>query len=159
MAGTPVSLERGAIHDPQRCRECKVGSCCSDGVEIDLLEVARILRKDPDIPKPWFRYLSRDKRFPSGFRFTTVTRGRRCVFQGVDRRCAIYAIRPRFCREFPMEGDRLAPQYPYLCHYAKMRRRARLKRRAGLERRAGAGRRASAGRRARPRRRALRRQG
>ncbi len=128
--GSSVRLKRGGIYGLHLCKKCKLGSCCSDGVELDLFEVARILRKNPDVPKPWFRYLSRDKRFPSGFRFTTVTRGRRCVFQGADRRCAIYAIRPRFCREFPMEGDRRAPQYLYLCHYAKMTRRARARKKA-----------------------------
>jgi len=125
-----TTKKRPSVHDPDLCRQCAVGSCCCDGVELDLHEVARILRRDPDVPKPWFRYLSRDKRFPSGFRFTTTVRDRRCVFQTADRRCVIYDIRPRFCREFPMEGPRLAPQYPYLCHQAKMRRRALARRRA-----------------------------
>ncbi len=134
MARTKVGPKRAGVHDPDLCRRCVVGSCCCDGVELDLFEVARILRRDPDVPRPWFRYLSRDKRFPSGFRFTTTVRNRRCVFQDADRRCVIYDIRPRFCREFPLEGGRRAPLYLYLCHQAKMKRRARARRRTSRRR-------------------------
>jgi len=148
---TQTGPRKSALHDLRLCRACRVGSCCSDGVELDLFEVARILKRDPDVPKPWFRYMSRDKRFPSGFRFTTTVRDRRCVFQNADRRCVIYDIRPRYCREFPMEGDRREPLYSYLCHQAKMRRRALAKRRALVRRHALARKRGLARRRVRGR--------
>jgi len=123
MARTKVDHKKMGIHDLRLCRECTVGSCCRDGVELDLLDVARILRKNPDVPKPWFRYLSRSKEFPSGFRFETMVRRRRCVFQMEDRRCAIYDVRPAYCREFPIEDGRRAPLYDYLCQRGKKRKK------------------------------------
>ena len=107
------------VHDPQLCKICSQGSCCRYGVELDLFEMVRILEQPLDIPKPWFEFLQRDKRFPSGYKFTTVLKNRRCVFQDENKRCRIYAIRPRFCVEFPLEGRRRAPEYHSLCHRAK----------------------------------------
>ena len=105
------------------CMDCYQGMCCRDGVEVDLLEVARILEQPLNIPKPWFEFLSRDKRFPSGFKFTTILRNRRCVFQDERMRCRIYEIRPRFCVEFPLEDGRKAPYYHSLCQHAKKKRK------------------------------------
>jgi len=122
MALPKIDHRKLGVHDLRLCRLCNLGRCCKDGVELDLLEVARILKRGPDLPQPWFRYLSRDRSFPSGFRFTTVTRHRRCVFQNENRRCVIYDIRPRFCREFPLEGGARAPEYLYLCHRARRKR-------------------------------------
>ena len=113
------------IHDPALCRECTLGACCRYGVEVDLFEAARILAKDLAIARPWFHFLRRDKRFPSGFVFGTNLRKRRCVFQGHDRRCVIYDVRPRFCREFPLEDNRRAPDYLILCHRAIAKRKKR----------------------------------
>ena len=125
MARAKVDYKKMGVHDPRLCKECTVGRCCKDGVELDLLEVARILRRDPDVPQPWFRYLSRSKEFPSGFRFTTVVRHRRCVFQREDRRCAVYDVRPRYCREFPIEDGGRAPLYHYLCQRGRKKRKKR----------------------------------
>lgn len=108
--------------DLPKCMACAVGSCCSEGVELDLLEVAEILKRSPAIPKPWFEYLGRDKTFPSGFKFSTITRNRRCVFQDDSMRCRVYPVRPRFCAEFPLENGEKAPYYHHLCHHGKKKR-------------------------------------
>ncbi len=123
MGGRKVNHKKLKIHDPVLCRECVVGACCRYGVEVDLFEAARILKLSLDIPRPWFHFIRRDKRSPSGFVFGTVLRERRCVFQGHDRRCRVYALRPRFCREFPLEDGRRAPYYLSLCHRAKSKRK------------------------------------
>lgn len=101
------------------CGVCGKGSCCRYGVEVDLFEVAVILKKNPSLPKPWFEYLGRDKNLPSGFKFTTVLRNRRCVFQDARGLCSVYEVRPRYCIEFPLEGGKRAPFYHDLCHLAK----------------------------------------
>lgn len=101
------------------CRLCGKGKCCREGVEVDLFEVARILKTKLDIPKPWFRYLGRDKSFPSGHKFSTVIRNRRCVFQNDQMRCAVYNIRPTYCAEFPMEDGKIAEFFRVLCHFGK----------------------------------------
>lgn len=119
-----TDYQKTGIHDPSLCRVCIDGTCCREGVEADLFEVARILRMPLDIPKPWFDYLGRDRRFPSGFKFSTRLASRRCIFQKDDMRCLVYAQRPRFCREFPLEGGRRAPEYKSLCHHAAAKRRA-----------------------------------
>lgn len=107
------------IHDLALCKICDQGSCCRHGVEVDLWEVADILKYRLDIPKPWFAYLGRSKDFPSGFRFTTLLKDKRCIFQGEDKRCRVYAIRPRYCVEFPLEDGKKAPYYHELCHRGK----------------------------------------
>ncbi|MFH0877885.1 MAG: YkgJ family cysteine cluster protein [Candidatus Omnitrophota bacterium] len=101
------------------CRGCGFGTCCRHGVELDVFEVARILKKKLDIPKPWFEFLRRDSRMPSGFLFTTTVRNRRCVFQEKTGTCLVYDARPRYCREFPLEGGKKAPYYHHLCYHAK----------------------------------------
>lgn len=125
MAGVQVDHEKLKIHDPVLCGQCTLGACCRFGVEADLFEVADILKLDLGISKPWFHFLRRDRRFPSGFVFGTELRDRRCIFQGPDRRCRIYSVRPRFCREFPLEDSRRAPDYLILCHRAKTRTKKR----------------------------------
>lgn len=111
------------IHDLKLCKVCDQGSCCRHGVELDLQEVADILKRHLDIPKPWFAYLGRSKDFPSGFRFTTLLKNKKCIFQDDIKRCRIYPIRPRFCVEFPLEDGKRAPYYHALCHRAKKSRR------------------------------------
>ncbi|MFA5315518.1 MAG: YkgJ family cysteine cluster protein [Candidatus Omnitrophota bacterium] len=126
---TLASRVRYKMRHQVACRACGLGRCCRDGVEVDLFEAARILKRLQRQPlgpvKPWFRYLRADKRFPSGFVFSTVVRDKRCVFQGKDMRCRIYPVRPRYCREFPLEDGRVAPYYHQLCHHAPARRRKR----------------------------------
>ena len=117
-----AKLRHRGVHDLTLCGVCTQGACCRDGVEVDLFEVARILQKPLDMPKPWFEYLGQDRRFASGFKFSTLLKRRRCIFQDKDRRCRIYEIRPQFCAEFPLENGRPAPYYRALCHRAKKRR-------------------------------------
>lgn len=111
------------LPDTAVCIECDQGTCCREGVEVDLLEVARILERPLDLPKPWFKFLGRDKKFPSGYKFTTLLKNRRCIFQNGRMRCRVYEIRPRFCVEFPFEEGKKAPYYHSLCHHAKKKRK------------------------------------
>ncbi|MBI5873929.1 MAG: YkgJ family cysteine cluster protein [Candidatus Omnitrophica bacterium] len=115
------------IHDPALCKECFRGSCCRWGVETDLLEVAQILEKRLDIPKPWFEFLGRDKSFPSGYKFSTLLKNRRCIFQDDNMRCRIYEVRPRFCSEFPLEDGKRASYYDELCHHARAKKKKKKK--------------------------------
>jgi Fe-S-cluster containining protein len=118
-----VDFKQLKIHHPELCKVCEKGTCCRHGVELDLLEVAQILQKKLNIPKPWFEFLgtSRNKYFPSGYKFTTLVKNKRCVFQDEKMRCRIYEVRPRFCSEFPLEDGKRAPYYKELCHRAKKR--------------------------------------
>lgn len=114
-------MKKKARHRPglEMCEQCYVGTCCREGVEADLFEVARILKMDLDIPRPWFDFLGRDKRMPSGYKFSTVLKKRRCIFQDDNMRCRIYEIRPRYCLEFPFENGKIAPFYRDLCHHSR----------------------------------------
>jgi Fe-S-cluster containining protein len=123
-----IDHKKHGIHDLKLCRICDKGACCREGVEVDLFEVARILKRTLTIAKPWFHFIRRDKSSPSGFVFDTVVRGERCVFQAADRRCRVYNIRPRYCREFPLEDGQRAPYYHSLCHRAKRNRAKSAKR-------------------------------
>jgi Fe-S-cluster containining protein len=111
------SKRSGGDVNLQLCRSCYLGTCCREGVETDLFEAATILKLSLDIPKPWFQFKGRDKRSPSGFTFSTAVKHRRCIFQDENRRCRIYDVRPRYCREFPLEDGRKAPYYHQLCHF------------------------------------------
>ncbi|MFH0876753.1 MAG: YkgJ family cysteine cluster protein [Candidatus Omnitrophota bacterium] len=122
MKREKIDHKKLKIHDPVLCKECALGACCRYGVEVDLFEVARILTVPLEIARPWFHFLRRDKRFPSGFVFGTNLRNRRCIFQAEDRRCLVYSARPRYCREFPLEDNRRAPDYHILCHRAKSKK-------------------------------------
>ncbi len=117
-----IKRRKKGMPDTTVCVECYQGSCCREGVEADLFEVSRILEKDLDIPRPWFQYVGRDKRFPSGYKFATLLKKKRCIFQNGRMRCLVYEIRPRFCEEFPLENGKKAPYYHALCHHAKQRR-------------------------------------
>ena len=56
-----VDHKKLKIHDLKLCKVCDMGACCRHGVELDLLEVAQILQKKLDLPKPWFEFLSMSK--------------------------------------------------------------------------------------------------
>lgn len=122
-------MKEKALHKPdlKLCKQCDKGACCRQGVEVDLFEAARILKLDLDIPRPWFDYIRRDKRFPSGYIFSTVLKKRRCIFQDDNMRCRIYKIRPRYCEEFPLENGKTAPFYKHLCHHPKAHRKNKKK--------------------------------
>ena len=104
------------------CSDCKSGKCCRDGVDVDLEEAKRISRLRLKIRKPWFEDLFRDDNSPSGWVVGTAIRDNRCVFQDKNKRCLVYRLRPRYCREFPYEGGRPAPFYEELCNKGKVTR-------------------------------------
>ena len=97
------------------CKACKRGSCCQDGVELDLQEARRISKLKLRLKKPWFEDLLKDTNLPSGWKVSTVARDGRCVFQKKNFRCRIYRHRPNFCRDFPLENGGIAEFYDYLC--------------------------------------------
>lgn len=103
------------VSDQTVCDRCRVGSCCYEGAELTLAEIKAILKKNPGVPKPWFRLVEPhegpDKKYP----FSTVMRGGTCVFQDKNNRCLVYKVRPKHCREFPLEKGRPAPYYKRLC--------------------------------------------
>jgi len=102
------------------CKGCKGGDCCQDGVDVDLAEAKRISRLKLKIRKPWFEDLFKDEGSPSGWAVGTVVRNNRCVFQDTNKRCRVYSVRPRYCREFPYENGRPAPFYKELCNKGKI---------------------------------------
>ena len=97
------------------CKECKGGSCCSDGVDVGLMEASRISTLKLNIKKPWFRNLHKDKDFPSGWAVETIVRNGSCLFQKKDKKCTIYNDRPRYCAEFPFEDGKVSQAYKFLC--------------------------------------------
>ena len=97
------------------CTTCVTGSCCKDGVEVDLEEAKRISKLNINLRKPWFVNLLEDSEMPSGWSVSTTVRHGRCVFQRKDYKCMIYEYRPTFCRDFPLEKGRIAEFYNYLC--------------------------------------------
>ncbi len=99
----------------QMCTTCATGSCCQDGVEVDLDEAKKISKLKVNVKKPWFEGLFEDSDMPSGWGISTVKRDGRCLFQRKNYLCMIYEHRPAFCREFPIENGRIAEFYNYLC--------------------------------------------
>lgn len=101
------------------CKTCVRGSCCRHGVSVCLFEVATIIKKNKHlkIRKPWFKYIGVDHEdTKSGFDFETKIVNGRCIFQGKDKRCLIYATRPSTCREFPYYKGKISHDYGELCH-------------------------------------------
>ena len=97
------------------CKTCITGSCCQDGVEVDLREAKRISRFNLKLKKPWFEDFFRDSDLPSGWGVSIIKRNGSCIFQKKDKRCSIYKYRPRYCRDFPLEYGQVAEHYHYLC--------------------------------------------
>jgi Fe-S-cluster containining protein len=97
------------------CDTCASGSCCKEGVEVDLKEVKRISKLNIRLKKPWFDKLSKNSETPSGWSLSTILRNNTCIFQQKDYKCLIYKYRPAFCRDFPFENGRIAKYYHYLC--------------------------------------------
>ena len=102
----------------KRCKVCRVGSCCQDGVEVDLKEAMKISGLKLPVKKPWFEGLQEDKDVPSGWTMSTVVRDNRCVFQMKNKRCRVYSVRPKYCKDFPFEQNTMAEFYNYLCKEA-----------------------------------------
>jgi Fe-S-cluster containining protein len=99
------------------CRKCRdQADCCRMGAWIDLEEAKKILSLGI---KGDFFHLEIDKDFPSGYKVGTSYEDEQCVFQDPDGLCRIhkidYALKPVTCKEFPYEGDKIAPIADVLC--------------------------------------------
>ena len=99
----------------EMCTTCVTGSCCQEGVEVDLEQAKEISQLKVNLKKPWFAGLAKDSDMPSGWSLSTVVRDGSCVFQRKNHLCMIYEHRPMFCREFPIEMGKIAEHYTYLC--------------------------------------------
>jgi len=97
------------------CKACITGTCCREGVDVDIEEAKKISRLSVSVKKPWFGDFFYDKDLPSKWGVSTVVRDGRCVFQSQDKKCLIYKNRPRYCRDFPIELGGIAEWYDYLC--------------------------------------------
>jgi Fe-S-cluster containining protein len=99
------------------CLKCsKQSECCSLGAWIDLEEAKKILSAGI---KGDFFHLEIDKEYPSGYKVGTSYEDERCVFLDTDGLCRVhkvdYRLKPVTCKEFPYEGDKIAPIAKYLC--------------------------------------------
>ena len=108
------------------CFKCQDQSkCCRFGAWIDLEEAKRILMLGI---KGDFFHLEKDKDFPSGYKVGTSIEDEKCVFLDPDGLCLIhnvdYDFKPITCKEFPYEGDQIAPIAYVLCsvHKAKIKK-------------------------------------
>lgn len=99
----------------ERCNSCKSGSCCQEGVEITEAEIKKIEELGSVVAKPWFKVMCPEDNPDPGYLYKTIVREGRCVFQGADKKCRVYAIRPKNCAEFPLEEGKLAQYYHDLC--------------------------------------------
>ena len=105
------------------CFKCKnQADCCRLGAWIDLEEAKKILSLGI---KGDFFHLEIDHEFPSGYKVGTSYEDEPCVFQDPDGLCRIhkidYAYKPITCKEFPYEGNKIAPIADVLCIEHKTR--------------------------------------
>lgn len=112
------------------CRQCKnQADCCMTGAWVDLEEAKRIA---PLGLKGEFFQLETDNDFPSGYRIGTSYGYNPCSFLDSDGLCSIhkldYDLKPRSCREFPYEKNRLSPVADVLCTLYKSKIRKQNKR-------------------------------
>ena len=108
------------------CFKCKDSSdCCRLGAWIDLEEAKKILSFGI---KGDFFHLEKDETFPSGYKVGTSYEDEQCAFQDPDGLCRIhkfdYALKPVTCKEFPYEGNKIAPIAKMLCvmHSTKIKK-------------------------------------
>ncbi|MDD5116597.1 MAG: YkgJ family cysteine cluster protein [Candidatus Omnitrophica bacterium] len=105
------------------CGKCKnQAGCCSLGAWIDLEEAKKILTLGI---KGDFFHLEIDKEFPSGFKVGTSYEDEPCVFLDADGLCRVhkidYTFKPATCKEFPYEGNKIAPIAKYICSEHRLR--------------------------------------
>jgi len=98
-----------------KCKKCRVGSCCYEGVELTKNEMKRILQYNPQTKKPWFRLVEKHEGIEKEYPFTTIMRNSSCVFQNKNNQCLIYPVRPKHCHDFPFEDKQFAPYRSRLC--------------------------------------------
>ena len=102
---------------PVPCGTCNSQSvCCRMGAWADLEEAKKIVSLGL---KGEFFQLEIDKDFPSGFRIGTSYENEPCTFQDDDGLCSIhkisYDLKPRSCKEFPLEKGKISPFARELC--------------------------------------------
>ena len=105
------------------CFKCRNQTdCCRFGAWIDLEEAKKILSLGI---KGDFFHLEIDKDFPSGYKDGTSYEAEQCAFQDVHGLGRIhkidYAFKPVTCKEFPYEGNKIAPIAKVLCVEHKSR--------------------------------------
>lgn len=108
-------MKKEFIEMLERCKACKPGMCCRDGVEVTKEEMKKIEAFGPKIKKPWFEPIEPDEISDSDHVDTTVIRGGTCVFQAKNKLCVVYEVRPNYCAEFPLESGEIAEHYEELC--------------------------------------------
>ena len=99
------------------CLKCRSQSdCCRLGAWIDLEEAKKIISLGI---KGDFFHLEKDKDFPSGYRIGTSYEDNSCSFLDPDGLCLIhkvdYNIKPKTCKDFPYENNKLSPFADVLC--------------------------------------------
>lgn len=99
------------------CSECaSQADCCRLGAWIDLEEAKQIISLGI---KGDFFHLERDDSFPSGYKVGTSYEDEPCSFLGSDGLCSIhkvnYKFKPRSCKEFPYEDNKVSSFAKILC--------------------------------------------
>lgn len=135
MANSKKKVKKRKIRKTISCLDCRTQSdCCRFGAWIDLEEAKKILSLGI---KGDFFHLEKDKDFPSGYCVGTSYEDEPCSFLDSDGLCSIhkvdYRLKPKTCKEFPYEDNRLSPFADVLCTVFKSgiknRRRMRKRRR------------------------------
>ena len=106
------------------CLECpQKEHCCQEGVWVDLEEAKRIssLRLQGS-----FFHLTKDRKFPSGYKLDTTYADEPCSFLTADGLCSIhkvdYDLKPTYCKEFPYEDGKWAPLAREFCLLLKKKK-------------------------------------
>lgn len=108
-------MRKGIKELLERCKTCKSGLCCQEGVELNQEEMKRIAEFNPEVKRPWFGLIDAEDEPDPGYTHETLVRDGRCIFQHKDKRCLVYEVRPAYCAEFPLEDGKLAKYYKRLC--------------------------------------------
>ncbi|MBN3037985.1 MAG: YkgJ family cysteine cluster protein [Candidatus Omnitrophica bacterium] len=113
------------------CEKCpKKDSCCQTGAWVDLEEAKKILALRL---KGSFHHLRKDRQFPSGYKVaTSYEDDEPCTFLTSEGLCSIhkvdYELKPTYCKEFPLEDGKLAPDVDEICYmYREMVKNKRKK--------------------------------
>ena len=120
--------EKDIVIDCFKCK--KQADCCRMGAWIDLEEAKKILSLGI---KGDFFHLEIDKDFPSGFCVGTSYEDNSCSFLQPDGLCAIHKVsykhKPKTCKDFPYENNKVSPLADVLCteFKAKIRSKKRAK--------------------------------
>ena len=85
-----------------KCQKCS--ACCSQGVWLTLSEAQKIMRRHPGARFHWLKY--DDKEY-----WTNTSYRGKCQFLS-HTGCLIYDLRPKYCKEFPLEDGK--PRYSML---------------------------------------------